>query len=191
MSKTAKTLTAQELRRVMDYIATRKYAARNRALLIVTHYAGLRVSEASNLLYGDLVDADGRIRSEIRLRAEETKGGEARTVFVSDKLRKELEAYVKTLVEPNPMHKLFFTQKRHDKGFNANTLTQFFWHLYKRAGVEGASSHSGRRFFITKMSEAGVSARAIMALAGHKNLATTQRYIDVNDSMLRKAVELV
>ena len=101
MSKSAKTLTAQELRRVMDYIATRKYAARNRALLIVTHYAGLRVSEASNLLYGDLVDADGRIRTEIRLRAEETKGGEARTVFVSDKLRKELEAYVKTLVEPN------------------------------------------------------------------------------------------
>jgi integrase/recombinase XerD len=30
-----------------------------------------------------------------------------------------------------------------------------------------------------------------MTLAGHKHLSTTQRYIDVNDQMLRKAVELV
>jgi integrase/recombinase XerD len=29
-----------------------------------------------------------------------------------------------------------------------------------------------------------------MTLAGHKHLSTTQRYIDVNDEMLRKAVEL-
>lgn len=28
-----------------------------------------------------------------------------------------------------------------------------------------------------------------MTLAGHKHLGTTQRYIDVNDEMLRKAVE--
>jgi integrase/recombinase XerD len=29
-----------------------------------------------------------------------------------------------------------------------------------------------------------------MTLAGHKHLSTTQRYIDVNDEMLRQAVEL-
>ena len=28
-----------------------------------------------------------------------------------------------------------------------------------------------------------------MTLAGHKNLTTTQRYIDVNDEMMAKAVE--
>ena len=39
----AKTLTAQELRRVLDYVASRKYAARNRAMLLMTHYAGMRV----------------------------------------------------------------------------------------------------------------------------------------------------
>ncbi len=30
-----------------------------------------------------------------------------------------------------------------------------------------------------------------MTLAGHKHLTTTQRYIDVNDEMLRQAVNLV
>jgi integrase/recombinase XerD len=34
MSKQAKTLTQTELRRVLDYIATRKHAVRNRAVLI-------------------------------------------------------------------------------------------------------------------------------------------------------------
>jgi integrase/recombinase XerD len=50
-------------------------------------------------------------------------------------------------------------------------------------------SHSGRRSFITKRPHSGVSPKVIMTLAGHKHLSTTQRYIDVNDEMLRKAVE--
>ena len=191
MSKQAKTLTPQELRRVLDYIATRKHAARNRALITITHFAGLRVSEAAKLLYGDVIGSDGKVRGEIKLRAEQTKGNEARTVFISEKLRKELATYVKTLGQYDPEHALFFTQQKRGVGFSPNTLAQFFHYVYKRAGIEGASSHSGRRFFITQMSSKGVSARAIMALSGHKNLSTTQKYIDVNDNMLRKAVELV
>lgn len=189
MSKQAKTLTAQELRRVLDYIATRKHAARNRAMLLTTHYAGLRVSEVAALRYSDLVDETGHVRNEFRLRAAETKNNEARTVYVSERLRKEIAAYVKCTEFLNRNSKLFYTQKR--DGFSANTLTQFFHHLYKRAGIAGASSHSGRRSFITTLSERGVSARVLMTLAGHKNLSTTQRYIDVRDDMLRNAVELV
>ena len=40
MSKQAKILTAQELRCVLDYVATRQQAARNRAMLLVTHTRG-------------------------------------------------------------------------------------------------------------------------------------------------------
>jgi integrase/recombinase XerD len=36
-----------------------------------------------------------------------------------------------------------------------------------------------------------VSPKVIMELAGHKNLSTTQRYIEVTDDMMRKAVELL
>ena len=58
------------------------------------------------------------------------------------------------------------------------------------ATFTGATSHSGRRSFITKLASKGISARVLQELAGHKHLGTTQRYIDVNDDMLRKAVEL-
>jgi integrase/recombinase XerD len=192
MSKQAKTLTQQELRRVLDYTATRKHSVRNRALLMTTHLSGMRVGEVASLRNSDVLDAEGNIRNEIRLSAEQTKGNEARVVFVSDKLRKELELYTRltSTSNTNPALKFFYSQKRTSDGFTANTLTQFFHYLYKRAGIDGASSHSGRRTFITNLATKGVGVRVLMSLAGHKNISTTQAYIDVNDDMKRKAVEL-
>jgi integrase/recombinase XerD len=63
--------------------------------------------------------------------------------------------------------------------------------LYKRAGIAGGSSHSGRRTFITNLAAKGVGVRVLMSLAGHRSISTTQAYIDVNDDMKRKAVELI
>ena len=59
----AKTLTAQELRRVQDYIASRAHAARNRAMLLLTHLAGMRVGEVAALTWGDVVNAEGRVKN--------------------------------------------------------------------------------------------------------------------------------
>ena len=75
--------------------------------------------------------------------------------------------------------------------FNTNALTQLLKGLYERVGIVGASSHSMRRTYITKLSTSGVSVRVIAELVGHKNISTTQKYIEINDDMLAKAVELV
>ena len=190
MSKQAKTLTAEELRRVLDYVATRKHSTRNRALVLCSFYSGCRVGELSSLTYADVVDDEGGVRNEIRLKAENTKTKEARVVFVNAKLKKELQQYASTYKPSDTKLKFFNSQKHKSDGYNANTLTQFFHYLYKRAGVFGASSHSGRRTFITKLASQGVGVRVLMSLAGHRNISTTQAYIDVNDDMKRKAVEL-
>ena len=189
--KQAKTLTPTDLRRVLDYIATRPHSVRNRAMLLMTYYSGMRVGEVASLRYSDIVEPDRTIRSEIILRPDQTKGNESRTVFISEKLKKELEIYLKVTKFTDPFDKFFYTQKRVDEGFNANTLTQHFHHLYKRAGIAGASSHSGRRSFITNLASKGISVRVLASLAGHKSIATTQRYIDVNDDQKRRAVELI
>jgi integrase/recombinase XerD len=191
MSKQAKTLTAIELRRVLDYVATRKHAARNRAVLLLMYYAGLRVGEAASLRLCDVVDNERLVRNEFQLRADQTKGGHARTVFVSEKLRKELTAYIAVTKFKKTTDKLFYSQKAASDGFTANTLTQHFHYLYRRAGVIGASSHSTRRTFITNLAAQGISVRVLASLAGHRSIATTQAYIDVNDDQKRKAVELV
>ena len=76
-------------------------------------------------------------------------------------------------------------------GFSAQTVINLFSRFYNKAGLNGASSHNGRRQFLTELGDKGVNARVIQALARHKYLSTTQRYIDYNVSKLRRAVELV
>jgi integrase/recombinase XerD len=190
MPKQAKTLTQQNLKQVLDYVVVHKHALRNRTMLLCTHYAGMRVGEVANLRYVDVMDAAGAIRDEISLTAEQTKGRHARTVFVNAKLKRELETYVRNHKATNPTDSLFYTQKRATTGFTPNTLAQYFHYLYKRAGIAGGSSHSGRRTFITNLAAKGVGVRVLMSLAGHRNIGTTQAYIDVNDDMKRRAVEL-
>jgi integrase/recombinase XerD len=191
MAKQAKTLNHQEIRRVLDYTATRKHSIRNRALVLTSFLSGMRCGELSSLRYCDVVNADGTIKNEIRLSADQTKGNQARVVFVNEKLRKELEAYAATHKPINTHRKFFYSQKSTSDGFTANTLTQFFHYLYRRVGIDGASSHSGRRTFATNIASKGVGIKVLQKLLGHKNIQTTSVYIYASDDMLRKAVELV
>ena len=77
------------------------------------------------------------------------------------------------------------------KAFSANGLCQRFIQLYAKAGLDRATSHSGRRTFITDLAHKGVNVRVLAALAGHQHIGTTQRYIELNDAVLKAAVELV
>ena len=185
----AKTLTDKELRQVLQYITYHKHSARNRAMLLVTHWSGMRVGEVAALRVGDVLAEDGTVRGEVRLKPEQTKGKHARTVYLPEKLRKELGSYLAMVTKADPAKRLFGTQKRDH--FSASTLTQHFHYLYKRAGIYGASSHSGRRSFATRMAQAGIGIRVLKDLLGHRNISTTAAYIDCNDDMKRRAVELI
>jgi integrase/recombinase XerD len=191
MSKQAKTLNNDEIRKVLDYVATRKHSERNRAMIYTIFNTGMRVNEVANLRYKDVVDIEGAIRREIRLSAEDTKTKEARVVFVNDKLHKELTRYVKSYKPVNNNLKFFYSQKRASDGYSPNTLAQFFHYLFNRAGIAGASSHSGRRSFITNLANKGVGVRVIMGLSGHRALSSVQCYIDCNDDMKRNAINLL
>jgi integrase/recombinase XerD len=191
MPKQAKTITPQDLRKLLDFVAANKHGLRNRTMLLATHLAGMRVGEVASLRYGDVVDAAGEVRDQINLIPEQTKGRHARAVFVNAKFRRELENYIASHPMQNSTDRLFYTQKKGRAGFTPNTLAQYFHYLYKRAGIQGGSSHSGRRTFITNLASKGVGVRVLMSLAGHKHIGTTQAYIDVNDDMKRRAVEMV
>lgn len=63
--------------------------------------------------------------------------------------------------------------------------------IYKVLVISGATSQSGRRTGLTNLSERGVGVRTLMAIAGHANMSTIQRYIDMRPRVIRAAVELV
>ena len=196
----AKVLNEREIKKCLLYISARRHASRNRCQFLLTHQSGMRVGEVAALRICDVLTTDGQIKEEVRLSAEQTKGDHSRVVYLPTKLQQELKSYLLTrfkvkdlqpILVTDTSRALFATQKNNKRGFSANTLAQYFHYLYKDVGIEGASSHSGRRGFLTSLASKGVSVRVLQELAGHKSLAVTQRYIEVNHQLLRNAVELV
>lgn len=186
--KQARVLSDTELKRVLAVIAAGKHARRNRLAVLLSHYAGLRVGEISSLRWSDVLGPDGTVVRSFRLHGDHTKSGETRTVHLSAKLSSEIDAHRHSEGrEPKRAAPLVASQKRGP--FSPNSLCQLFGRLYARAGIVGGSSHSGRRWFITKLAHGGISPKVIMKLAGHRSLATTQRYIEVNDEMMAAAVD--
>lgn len=61
--------------------------------------------------------------------------------------------------------------------------------------MEGCSSHSGRRTFITNaakmISQAGGTINDVRQLAGYSSLSTTQRYIEYNTEAHKKIIEMI
>ncbi len=197
----ARVLTEREIRRVLLWCAANKHAARNKALILITHLSGMRVGEVAALRIVDVVDRDGAVRSEVALSAEQTKGRHGRVVLLPKRLQVVLAEYLATRFTAAELTALrgterenwalFPTQKHPKRGFTANTLAQLFGHIYKESGIEGASSHSGRRTFITALADRGVGVRVLMELAGHRSPAVTMRYIDASPAVKRSAVELI
>ena len=198
--KQARTLNEKELNALLLYINTRKHAARDRAIVLMTFWGGMRIGEVASTRIKDVLATDGTIKHEINLTAEQTKGKYGRTVVLADKLRKELTEYLLSRFDKKELvalhysdlinKPLFATQR--SEGFNANTLTYTMHMLYKDAGfLDGASSHSGRRSFLTNLSAKSVPLKVLMELAGHRQAQTTMRYINVTSDMKRAAVELV
>ena len=187
----AKTLSTAEIEQLLTHITTRKYAARNRSMMLLTHWAGLRIGEVACLRWSDVTTTDGLVKDEIRLLPDMTKGRHARTVFVSIRLREELAAYAAEAKCVDRSYPFFASQKSVKSGFNANSLAQTFALLYEGAGLEGASSHSGRRTFLTSLANKGTAIHILKTLAGHRSISTTAAYLYSSPAQLRAAVELV
>ena len=187
--KQAKTLSKAEFKRVVAVIRAGRNAQRNELAFLLSYYAGLRVKEIAALKCNDVFDGNGFVKRIVALTAAQTKGSAGRTIVLNEKLVKALTELHINIANKNCSDKPLIRSQK-GSAFSANSLCQLFLRIYAEAGIDGASSHSGRRTFITNLAHKGVSAKVLMTLAGHKHLSTTQRYIDVNDELLLNAVEL-
>ena len=188
--KQARILTTAEFKRVIAVIDAHKYRERNRAIFHLSFLGGMRACEISALRISDVVDDNYKVKTQIVLDANMTKGDERHRVIVSTALQKALQRYVDAhAASKAPNTPLIVSQK--GGNFSPLTIVQLFAKFYAKAGVSGASSHSGRRQYITALAENQINIRVIQALARHSHINTTMRYIDVNDVKLSKAVEVV
>ncbi len=91
--KQAKVLTDAELKRVLSICATMQNGKRNRLILLLSHYTGMRVGEIASLKWANVLDRELKTKAMFYLKAENTKAKEARQVHLNAKLQKELAVY--------------------------------------------------------------------------------------------------
>jgi integrase/recombinase XerD len=187
----AKTLTTAEIERLLTHINTRKYAARNRSMMLLTHWAGLRIGEVACLRWSDVTTTDGEIKDEIRLLPDMTKGRHARTVFVSAKLKQNCKPM---LSKPSAwiaaIHSLQ-ARKASKQGLTPTAWRKRLPCFTKALDLRVRSSHSGRRTFLTNLANKGTAIHILKTLAGHRSISTTAAYLYSSPSQLKAAVELV
>ena len=86
------------------------------------------------------------------------------------------------------------TSQRGDQ-MSAAGIVLWFARAYRAIGLDGCSSHSGRRTFVTRAArlthQAGGSLRDVQLLAGHRSILTTQSYIDGDTDAQRRLVALI
>jgi integrase/recombinase XerD len=176
----ARTLTAEQIDRVIAHIhATSNSPFSDEVKLLLSFYAGLRASEIASLTIADVCDAEGRIGRSIIIRACNAKTKRSRSIPIHQRLR---EALVRLRTAHPEVPFIAFSNLGPIKHQKVGAVTAWFHLLYRTVGLEGCSSHSGRRSFITNLARSANqfnnSLRDVQILAGHVRLDTTERYID-------------
>lgn len=194
LNKQAKMLSEKQQAVVLDHLARTHFPERNQAMFLLSTKAGLRAKEIASLTWSMVMDAEGKISRTIHLTNKASKGAKGgRIIHLHPMLQKALEECLHVHPSPKPENRVIWTQRSQTP--SAQVIVNFFHQLYKELGFEQASSHSGRRTFITnaarKITSVGGSLRDVQYLAGHASLQTTQRYIEHDSDAMKKIITLV
>jgi integrase len=156
--------------------------------------AGLRAIEIAGLQWRHLTDVEGNLADAITITDEVAKGNKGGRVVAMNKHLKCALTDLQALKMRDLSDPVFYSERKRGN-VASQTIIDWFSSLYEKLGFEGASSHSGRRTFITnaakKITTVGGSLRDVQNLAGHASLQTTQRYIESDEEAKRKIVDLV
>ena len=198
LAKQAKTLSEKQIKLVLLHLTTTRNSTRNRVIFLLSVKSGFRAKEIASLQWKMLMNSDGQMMNEIHLTNTASKGKSSGRVIT---IHKELKKSLDELYEQVSNKKSFdvassyvITTERSNHT-SAQAIVNTFQKWYLELGFIGASSHSGRRTFITnvakKISAVGGSMRDVQSLAGHSNLQTTQRYIEVDTQSQQKVIEVI
>jgi integrase/recombinase XerD len=188
--KQAKILSVNDVSDLLIFASCNRHPIRDRTVVLLSAKAGLRAGEIAKLTWDMVLDPTGNIASVIELRDHAAKNGSGRLIPVHPDLRQALAAYRSLSTGIGPVI-------RSERGGAMTPLSIVVWfnRAFHAIGLDGCSSHSGRRTFITRAArlvhKAGGSLRDVQLLAGHRSIQTTQRYIDGDSDAQRKLVFLI
>jgi integrase len=162
-------LSAEEYERLLA--ACPPHTAR---IVKMAYYTGMRQGEILNLKW-DQVDIKGGM---VRLRPEDTKTDDARTI----PLHPEVIAMLNAM--PRTIHGFVFTCD----GRPVKEVKRSFKTACKRSGIENFTFHDLRHTCINNWRLQGHDYFRIMAASGHKTMNVFKRYNTVTDEELKRLV---
>ena len=161
---------------------SREESLRNRAIIETLYGSGLRVSELVDLRLSRLNLKDGFL-------IVEGKGSKQRLAPVSpvaaELILDYLEQRIRGPIKPGNSDILFLNRR----GAALSRVMVFYIvrDLAAAAGIEKkVSPHTLRHSFATHLLEGGANLRAIQEMLGHESIATTEIYIHLDRSRLRR-----
>jgi integrase/recombinase XerD len=190
--KQAKILAEEQQNLALSFVSTStRYPVRNIAVLMLSTKAGLRAAEIAQLDWTMILDPTGAVADVLELQDRIAKKRHGRRIPIHPQLKAALTALALVTEPEGPVIK----SERGGGPMTPVSICNFFAHVYASVGLEGCSSHSGRRTFITKAARqihrAGGSLRDVQLLSGHRSIATTQTYIDGDSDAQRRLVALI
>jgi integrase len=192
MPHPARVLERDDVRRLVQYVATNRHPLRDRVIVLLSFKAGLRACEIAGLDWTMVLRANGRIDEQLLVAASIAKNGAARQLPIHPELATALRRLHNQQGKPVAGAVIRSERGAH---MRAGSIVNWFAAAYAALGLQGCSSHSGRRTFITRsarlIARTGGSLRDVQELAGHRQLTTTERYIQGNRDSQRRLVRLV
>ena len=173
-------ITADELNRLMKSPAGESLnELRDRAILELLFSTGLRVSELCSL-NSDL----DLTRDEFSVRG---KGDKVRVVFLSPGAKKAVAEYLKKRGDMGEALFVGYGVAQDAARLTPRSIERIVKQHAVKAGItRKVTPHTLRHSFATDLLDGGADLRAVQALLGHANIATTQVYTHVTDKHLRE-----
>jgi integrase len=191
VGKRAKILSPDHVEDLLVFAAQTRHPIRNKVLVLLSVKAGLRASEIANLTWPMVSEPTGEVGRSLELQNRIAKKGSGRVIPVHP----DLHTALVQLAALTPLLNGSVIRSERGGAMVPISIVCWFAKAYQAIGLEGCSSHSGRRTFITRAArlvhKAGGSLRDVQLLAGHRSIQTTQRYIDGDTDAQRKLVSLI
>jgi integrase len=143
--KQAKILSLGDVNDLLVFASCTRHHLRNRVIVLLAAKAGLRAGEIAKLTWDMVLDPTADVGSVIELRDHAAKNGSGRLIPVHPQLRSALAAYCSPSTGIGPVI-------RSERGGPMTPLSIVVWfnRAFRNVGLNGCSSHSGRRTFITR-----------------------------------------
>jgi integrase/recombinase XerC len=154
----AKVLSDAQVRAALGHVdSSSRYRERDRVMILLSVKAGLRAKEIACLTWAMVTDAQGELGDAIHLPNSASKGKSGgRTVPLNPALHQALADLRARRDDAGPNARIIHSER--GEGYSSAAVQVWFARLYGALGFDGASSHSGRRTFITKAAKRIVEA---------------------------------